>query len=182
MERWLAASVAMPRPLSRALGIATFTLLMVLSAYLALPLPFTPVPITLQTLVVLISAGMLGRWAAVSQALYLALGAIGLPVFAGAWGGLARMCGPTGGYLSGFVLTAYFVGWSLERGRRRLIRTLLAMVLGASAILLLGTLRLALLFRLNFAQAAGLGCWPFAAIEMIKAVAAAALVNGYRRP
>jgi biotin transport system substrate-specific component len=82
-----------------------------LAAQIAIPLPFTPVPITLQTFTVLLSGVVLGRkWGGVSQILYVGLGALGLPWFAEAHFGLAALLGPTGGYLLGFVLAAFFVG------------------------------------------------------------------------
>lgn len=91
------------------------SLLVALLAQVSIPLPFTPVPVTGQTLGVLLVGGALGsRLGAASLALYLGEGAIGLPVFAGGVGGLP--VGPTGGYLVGFVLMAYVVGYLAERG------------------------------------------------------------------
>lgn len=99
------------------------TLLLIASA--RVQVPFWPVPMTMQTFVVLIIGATCGaRLGAATVALYLAQGAVGLPVFAGG-GGLAYMAGPTGGYLVGFLVAAVVVGWLAERGldrdgRRRL--------------------------------------------------------------
>lgn len=99
------------------------------AAQLKIFLPFTPVPITLQTFVVLASGILLGRWwGALSQILYVVCGAFGVPFFAGMAGGLGILVGPRGGYLIGFVLTAFFVGHLAQkqfcvmnnRGRLRL--------------------------------------------------------------
>lgn len=103
-------------------------------------IPLWPVPLTLQTLGVLFTGAVLGgRRGALALLLYLAEGAVGLPVFAGGALGVAYMVGPTGGYLVGFVLAAGVVGWLAERGwDRQPARTALAMALGNLAIYTLG--------------------------------------------
>ena len=107
--------------------------------------PFWPVPMTMQTFAVLVIASAFGaRLGAATVALYLAEGAIGLPVFAGTPErgiGLAYMVGPTGGYLVGFLLAAIAAGWLGERGWGRGVgRTLVAMVLGTAIIFACGLL------------------------------------------
>ncbi len=108
-------------------------------------IPFYPVPLTLQTLVVLL-IGMAYGWrlGALTVLLYLAQGAAGLPVFAGTPEkgiGLAYMAGPTGGYLLGFVVAAAIVGWLAERGwDRNVVKTGLAMLIGNVAIYIPGLL------------------------------------------
>lgn len=93
--------------------IATLTGLM---AQIKIYLPLTPVPITLQTFMVLVSGVILGKnWGAVSQVLYIALGAAGIPWFANGNAGLAYILGPTAGYLLGFIVTAYVMGWIYDR-------------------------------------------------------------------
>ncbi len=85
-------------------------------AWFRIPLPFTPVPITLQTLMVLISGAMLGPYyGALSMIIYLMLGAIGLPVFAGGSSGVAALLGPTGGYLLSYPVAAFVVGFMLQK-------------------------------------------------------------------
>jgi len=85
-------------------------------AWFRIPLPFTPVPITLQTLMVLISGAMLGPYyGALSMIIYLMLGAIGLPVFAGGSSGVAALLGPTGGYLFSYPVAAFVVGFMLQK-------------------------------------------------------------------
>src|SRR3989338_5867789 len=92
-------------------------------AWFKIPLPFTPVPITLQTLMVLLSGAMLGSYyGALSMIIYLILGALGLPVFAGGSSGVGALLGPTGGYLFSYPVAAFFIGKMLEK--RKLSRFL----------------------------------------------------------
>lgn len=87
-------------------------------AWFKIPLPFTPVPITLQTLAVLLSGAMLGPYyGALSMIVYLALGALGLPVFAGGSSGIGALLGPTGGYLFSYPLASFVIGKMLEKKR-----------------------------------------------------------------
>lgn len=96
-----------------ALGFAALT---GIAAQVRVPLPFTPVPITMQTAAVLLCGIALGaRFGGVSQALYVAIGAAGVPWFQGGNAGLAYLAGPTGGYVIGFVGAAVLVGWAVAR-------------------------------------------------------------------
>ncbi len=111
--------------------VVSFNLALIATAQVSLTLPYTVVPITGQTFGVLLVAMALGRVRAVSVVLlYLAEGAVGLPVFAGASGGAAVLLGPTGGYLLGFLGAAYFVGALADRGWDR------SFVLSGSALLI----------------------------------------------
>ena len=138
------------------------TLLLTFSA--KIQIPFWPVPMTMQTFVVLV-LGMAYGWklGLATMFLYLAEGAMGLPVFAGTPErgiGLAYMVGPTGGYLAGFVAGAALCGWLAERGwDRSWWRTAIAMSLGHVLILLLGFLWLASL--VGAAKAYAVGVAPF---------------------
>lgn len=137
--------------------------------------PFWPVPMTMQTFAVLV-IGMAYGWrlGGATLLLYLAEGAVGLPVFAGG-GGAAYLAGPTGGYLVGFVLAAAVVGYLAERGwDRSMLTTLLAMVLGTGIIFLLGVAWLTGLIGLEKAIAGGLT--PFLAGAAFKIVLAAAVL------
>ncbi len=87
-------------------------------AWFKVPLPFTPVPITLQTLMVLLSGAMLGPiYGALAMIVYLVLGAIGLPVFAGGSSGVGALLGPTGGYLFSYPVAAFTIGYMLQKKR-----------------------------------------------------------------
>ena len=120
--------------------------LIALSAWIAVPLPFSPVPVTAQTFAVLLVGSALGaRRGAASALAYLAEGCSGLPVFAGGAAGPHVLAGPTGGYLAGFVLGAWMCGALAERGwDRRAISTIASMALGNALILAIGLLWLAI--------------------------------------
>ncbi|MCS7149182.1 MAG: biotin transporter BioY [Caldimicrobium sp.] len=103
--------------LAKAIYILAFTLLLAILAQIRIPLPFTPVPLTLQTLGILFIGYYLGARAGVASVLiYLTLGAMGLPFFSGLKGGVFILSGPTGGYLLGFLAGAYLIGKAKEMG------------------------------------------------------------------
>lgn len=158
----------------RAIVLAVIgSLLLTISA--KIQVPFWPVPMTMQTFVVLVlGVAYGGRLAGATVLLYLAQGALGLPVFAGG-GGLAYMAGPTGGYLAGFLLAAVAVGWLAERGwARSAPSTLAAMLIGTAIIFGCGIAWLATLIGLPQAISAGLV--PFLLSEAVKIALATALV------
>jgi biotin transport system substrate-specific component len=102
------------------LCVLAASLLIALSAQVSLPLPFTPIPITGQSFAVLLSGAVLGpKRGALSVLAYLLEGAVGLPFFANGAFGMARLFGPSGGYLFGFVLAAWLSGWWAYRGADR---------------------------------------------------------------
>lgn len=167
--------IARDRPLWTALLVVGGSLVIAASARIALPLPFSPVPVTGQTFAVLLIAAALGpRAGTASVLLYLAEGAIGLPVFApGGAPGLARFLGPTAGYLVGFVLATLVVGSLARIGwDRRFATAVVAMVLGSAIIDATGLLWLARFVPADRLLEAGL--FPFIPGDLYKAVAAAA--------
>ncbi|MDP2618676.1 MAG: biotin transporter BioY [Hyphomicrobiales bacterium] len=146
--------------------------------------PFYPVPMTMQTFVVLVIGMTFGwRLGAMTVLLYLAEGAFGLPVFAGTPEkgiGLAYMAGPTGGYLVGFAVSAALVGYLGERGwDRNLLTTLAAMVIGTALIFVFGYLWLAHLIGLEKAFQSGVLPFMWAAVFKI-ILAAAVLPLGWK--
>lgn len=153
-----------------ALGAALIALL----AQVRIPLPFTPVPLTGQTFAVLLVAAALGsKRGAASMVLYIALGVFGLPVFAGGAAGLSYLTGATLGYLIGFVLAAYIVGWLAERGLERSVRTsLLPFLVGTLIIYVCGVTWLTVLLG-SLTKALAAGLVPFLLGDAIKLVAAA---------
>ena len=153
------------------------SLLLTLSA--KVQIPFWPVPMTMQTFVVLVLGAAYGpRLGMATMLLYLAEGAMGLPVFAGTPEkglGIAYMMGPTGGYLAGFVLAVGFTGWLAERGwDRNVAGVLIAMSLGHLVILGIGVLWLAQLIGWEKAWLFGLA--PFWAATILKTLLAAAVL------
>jgi len=161
--------------------IALGTALLTLSAKINLPLPY--VPMTLQTLVVLVIGAAYGwRLGGTTVMVYLAEGATGLPVFAGPVGGLAPLLGPTAGYLVGFVAAAFTTGWLSERGWDRSM-PLLFVAMGAGHIIILAAGFAWLVFgmKLGFEKAWLVGIAPFVAASVIKNALGAALVPAIRR-
>jgi len=137
-------------------------------AYLIIPVP--PVPITLQTFFLYLAAALLGgRLGALSQVVYLMVGIIGLPVFAGGKGGLGVLLGPTGGYLFGFVAGAYVTGWLSELRKDPGPAWLAsAMIGGTTVIYLLGVSQLTLVARFSVRQAIAVGVLPFLIGDALK--------------
>ena len=157
------------------------SLLIALSAQIAIPLPFSPVPITGQTLAVLLSGALLGsRRGGLCLLAYLVEGIAGLPVFAGGTAGLVHLLGPTGGYLVGFVVAAYITGLLAERGwDRRTGTTFLAMLLGNAAIYAFGLPWLACFSGVG--RMLPLGFYPFIPGDLLKlALATVLLPSGWR--
>jgi len=139
--------------------------------------PFWPVPMTMQTMVVILLGMAYGsRLAAATVALYLVEGLAGLPVFAGAAAGPAYMAGPTGGYLAGFLLAAAFTGWLAERGWDRTpVKALAALTLGHALVFVPGVAWLSVLFGVEKAVAVGLT--PFWAATILKTALGAAIMQ-----
>ena len=169
------------RALRGAILMALGTALLTLSAKVNLPLPY--VPMTLQTLVVLMIGAAYGwRLGSATVIAYLAEGAIGLPVFAGPVGGLAPLVGPTAGYLYGFVLAAFATGWLSQRGWDRSVLWLfVAMGIGHVLILGAGFAWLAFGMKLGVDRAWLVGIVPFIAASLVKNALGATLVPALRR-
>lgn len=157
------------------LSVAFVTVLTAAAAQLSFPLPFTPVPFTIQPMIVLVGAAVLGsRLGALSQILYLTLGIAGLPVFAHTPElpqGFARLLGPSGGYLMAYPIAAFVTGLLAERGfDRRYLTSILAMFAGLSIVFAGGVSWIARFSGLDVALATGL--YPFIVVDVIKIVAA----------
>lgn len=152
--------------------------LMALSAQATVPM--FPVPMTLQTLAVSIIGLTFGsRLAAATMLAYLAEGAMGLPVFAGASGGIAPLMGPTAGFLWGFVAMAWLTGWLVERGLDRGVGRLFVAALVPGVLLFVpGAGALALILGKTLGEAMSLAVIPFALGAVVKALIAAMAVGG----
>jgi biotin transport system substrate-specific component len=152
-----------------ALGAA----LMAAGAFIAIPLPFTPVPVTLQTLSVFLVAAAFGPWRGMmAVTVYLLLGLAGAPVFAHMTGGPGILLGPTGGYLIGFIPLAGITGW-LSLHAKSIWRRSAAMVCGAAVLYVFGTAWLMVSTGLTLTAALGAAVVPFLAPEIVKIAAAA---------
>jgi biotin transport system substrate-specific component len=167
---------------ARAVVLAALgTALLTVSAKINIPLPF--VPMTLQTLVVLMIGAAYGwRLGTATLIAYLAEGAMGMPAFAGPIGGLAPLLGPTAGYLYGFVVAAFVTGWLSERGWDRSVpRLFVAMAVGHIVIFGMGFAWLAFGMKLGVDKAWLVGVLPFVAGSLVKNALGAALVPAVRR-
>ena len=170
------------RPLIKVVLMLGFTLLTWAGARVSVPLPFTPVPATLQTLAVLLAGAMLGaRAGAASQATYLLLGLVGLPVFALPGAGPAYLLGPTGGYLVGFVVAAWTTGWLLRRLRGLgTWGTIAAFLAGSIAVHACGLAWLSVVLG-GPAAAWRAGSMPFLLFDLAKVMVATGIHAGFLR-
>ena len=146
------------------------SLLMALCGRLSMPLPFTPVFLTVANFGVLFIALTLGsRRAAAAMILYLAEGAMGLPVFSPAGpGGIAQLLGPTGGYLMAYPVVAFVAGWLAENGKRSILRFTTAAVIGEVLLFISGVSWLVAVLQVPLAQATNWGVYPFVPAEIMK--------------
>ena len=143
---------------------------------LSVPIPVSPVPLSLTHLGIYLAAFTTDRKDAAGAVLiYLLLGAMGLPVFSGFSGGFAKLAGPTGGYLLGFVILAFVVAYSVERYDGRRGPVALAMLAGNLAVYAFGTAWLAVSAHLSFGQALTMGVAPYVIFDVIKAAVALAV-------
>ncbi len=172
----------------RVASVVLFAVLTAAAAQVSIPLPFTPVPLTLQPMVVLLGGAVLGaRLGMAAQVLYLLAGIAGLPVFAASPvlpQGVLRLLGPTGGYLMSYPFAAFVAGWLAERGLdRRYITSVLAMACGLALIFACGVLWLAFLARSPIGLGAALraGLYPFLPVDVFKLLVAAAIMPGLWR-
>jgi len=157
--------------------IAGASLFVALCARVTVPLPFTPVPLTLQNFAVLLVGLTLGsRRGFAALALYLMEGALGFPAFnPTGLGGVAQLLGPTGGYLMAYPVVAFVSGFVAERGARTFRREALAAVVGEIVLFAGGLAWLTVWTRGSWWQAAHFGLYPFVFAEVAKVMAAAAL-------
>jgi biotin transport system substrate-specific component len=166
-------------------AVVLVTGLTAIAAQVSIHLPFTPVPFTMQPMVVLVGAMVLGsRLGAASQMLYLALGIAGVPVFAASPvlpPGAARLLGPSGGYLMSYPLAAFATGWLAERGfDRRYFTAIVAMAAGLVVVYAAGAAWLAIVSRpaRGLSDAVAAGIVPFVAPDLLKLFVAAGVMPG----
>lgn len=169
MEAILKKEIIVNKTLCRITSVSVFVILTSLGAFVRIPLPFSPVPITLQTLFVLLSGALLGsNLGAISQLSYLLLGISGLPIFTGAGSGLFYLFGPTGGYLLGFVLATVLVGRFIKYSQDNLFSTFIILCLGDLVILCCGIIWLRIIFRYSLAKLLFIGFIPFIPGDLLK--------------
>jgi len=166
---------------TRAINIAVVlgtSWLIWISAQISINIPFSPVPITGQTLVILLAGLILGKTrGTASVAAYLVQGAAGLPVFAGGKSGLVTLFGPTGGYLFGFLAAAYIVGLLSElRHKRSLFQAASSLLIGNIIIYFFGLLWLARF--VGETRSLELGLYPFLVGDVLKILLGIVIVGG----
>lgn len=175
VEGWSASE----RITLKATGAAVFAFLTILSAQIRIPLPFTPIPMTLQTFIVPLAGAFLGAaWGSVSMLLYLALGITGINVFAAASPGLGLFLAPSAGYLAGFVLAAAFVGWISDRTQHA-FHLFLALFISHVMIFACGVTGLMLNGGMDLQTALQKGLYPFLIGDVIKTAASFVVLLSY---
>lgn len=153
---------------------AIFAAIIAVLSQFTLTLPITVVPFTLQTFIIGLTVTILGTRAGTwAIAIYLLLGLIGMPVFAGGASGLQALLGPTGGFLLGFLFNGLATGWLLEKLGRNYPGAISANLVGAAIVLLFGALWLQISTGISFSAALQSAVIPFLVPGVIKAVAAA---------
>ena len=161
---------------------ALFAALTAIGAFIKIPIPASPVPITLQVFFVLLAGLVLGsRWAGTGMAVYVMLGVIGFPVFSGGLSGLGVILGPAGGYLIGFIPAAFITGLVAETFGRSTPAAIGAMIAGIAVIYLCGVAQLSLVASLSIRQSIVLGVLPFLIGDSIK-LAGALIVSKLIEP
>lgn len=168
-------------PLRRMVYAAMFGALTAIGSFIVIPLQ--PLPITLQTFFTGLAGVLLGGYTgALSQIIYVLLGIIGLPVFAGGKAGFGTLLGPSGGYLIGFIVGAYIIGKIVEARRKAgLAWIVLALIVGNLVIYALGTLQLALVTHFSLLKSLLVGVVPFLIGDLLKLMAAAWLALKLRK-
>jgi biotin transport system substrate-specific component len=179
LREWAVREVVTDRRVRMALGILIFVLATSFGAYVAVPLPGTAVPITLQPLFIILAGAVLGPWGgAASMASYLVLGVSGAPVFSFGGAGLPWLLGPTGGYLIAAPAAAFLVGY-VARGAGR-VRRGVALGLGIGTLYVGGVAQLLLLTGAPVATAVAEGVLPFLVGDLIKVFLALVLLERFQ--
>lgn len=165
----------------QAIYMLTFNLLLIASSYIQFPLPFSPVPVTAQTMAVLACGLFLGPFRGTFTVIaYLLEGSLGLPVFAGGSAGIAKLIGPTGGYLMGFAAAAFVVGLLSEQIKSMTYYKLLAVLtIGTIVVLIPGVLMVSIFVPEG--QALTMGLYPFIPGAIAKIIIMASSLVAYKK-
>lgn len=151
---------------------AIFTALTAISAQISIPLPFSPVPITFQILAVYIAAVILGgKLGALSQIIYVLLGAVGVPVFENFHGGLSILAGPTGGYILTYPIIAYIIGKISEK-KSSFIKSVIGLIASLLLCYAIGVLQLSFITKISIEKAIIVGALPFIPLDTVKIIIA----------
>lgn len=164
--------------------VSLFAAIVSVLSIISIPLP-TPVPFTLQIFAVSITGALLGSYlGSISLIIYTLLGAIGIPVFAGMNGGIHILVGPTGGYIFGFIVSAFIIGFGMEQfvhkqssSLAKFITIFLTMLLGLLASYTLGTIQLKFVTGLSWTKAVAAGVIPFFGLDLVKVIFSTVVVQ-----
>lgn len=164
-------------------NVALFSALTAIGAFIHIPLPFNPVPITLQTLFTYMAGALLGGYlGALSQLIYILVGISGLPIFAGGKTGLPVLIGPTGGYLVGFIPGTFVIGKMTETKKNpSLLWLLTCMMVGTTIIYTSGVAQLMNWMKIDLRSAVIIGAAPFIIGDLLKIFVAAYVAHRIRR-
>jgi biotin transport system substrate-specific component len=162
--------------LGHAVLACLFAALISIGAYIAIPLPGTPIPIVLQNMFIMLAAVALGPWwSLLSVIIYLLFGFVGMPVFSGGTGGIDKLFGPTGGYLIGYIPATIAIGFISKSGKKKLFSRVAACIVGMGIVYIIGVSRLKTLLDIPWNRALASGLYPFIAGDLIKIGLTAAL-------
>ncbi len=173
VDRWFTKSKT-----AAVVEVAALVSLTSLAAQVAIYLPFTPVPLTLQTFVILLGAAAVGaQRAAIAQSAYLALAIAGLPIMADGKGGLEAVYGATSGYLVGFIFASIAVGYLAKNlSTNRFLNVFFGYVVGSITIYIFGVIGLIIYAEISLISALMVGVVPFIIGDIVKAIAAGVLL------
>lgn len=147
---------------------ALFAALTAICTQISIPLPFTPIPFTMQLFSVSLAAIILGpKLSFISQLTYVLIGAIGVPVFSFMSGGLQKLAGPTGGYIISFPIAVLIVGYFTSESKRLPVK-ILGSLLGLASIYAIGTIQLSIVANMDFSKALFAGVIPFIPLDLVK--------------
>lgn len=158
-----------------------FAALVIVGGYISFPVPLSPVPVVLSDFFVLLAGMFLGSaWGLAGIGLFMFLGVLGFPVFAGGKAGLAVILGPTGGFLIGFLACVFIVGLISGKGKSSVIKDLAALIAGNAILYAFGVIWLKVMLNITWDKALVMGLIPFIPGMVIKIIAALALARVLR--
>ncbi len=178
METIIKRELISDKRICRMLAVGAFIILTALSAFVRIPLPFTPVPLTLQTFFVLLSGALLGKKLGVfTQCSYMFLGLAGQSVFTGKGSGALYLLGPTGGYIIGFILASFLAGSLFAKEEQGRFTIFIKLLSADFVILFSGMLWLKVSLSCSISQAFLLGFLPFVLGDILKVALASIVYN-----
>ena len=162
---------------------AIFAAIIAVATFIQVPLPFTPVPITLTFLAVYLAGGLLGpKYGTISVVVYILIGAIGIPVFSGFRGGIGVLAGATGGYIVGYIAMVLIIGLILGSNRNpSTARLIIATVSGSIACYIFGTAWFMILMKVGLLEALSMCVFPFLLGDLLKLITAVLLIKVLRK-